>query len=212
MIIRDLTIPGDFRYTDRQGRAEFVVRCFSFALQEPLLDVGCGEKYLRRFLPASFEYIGLDLSRPADIRCDLDRGHIPFKSRSFATVVCTDVLEHLEHIHEVFSQLLEAASRYVVLSMPNCWNDFKYLMVQNKGSGKFYGLPPARPADRHRWFFNYSEARRFLIENCSAKAKALNLYRYYGKKGAVFRLGRLLLASPRFDNLFVNALWAVIEK
>ena len=212
MNIRDLKIPLDKAYADRGGRARFIVEQFSWALSEPLLDVGCDEKYLQQALPERFDYTGLDFSASADVRCDLESNRLPFATNTFATVVCTDVLEHLENIHRVFAELFTVSSRYLILSLPNCWCDLKYLMVSGKGSGKFYGLPAGRQNDRHRWFFNYSEARAFLIENSREKAESVDLYRYYGPQGWTFRVGRLLLPERRFDDLFVNTLWAVFEK
>ncbi|MBN2289126.1 MAG: methyltransferase domain-containing protein [Candidatus Glassbacteria bacterium] len=213
MILTEEKLRGVKPYWDRLERAGFIVEQFGWAIEEPLLDVGCGEKHLKQALPGGFSYTGLDLSACADVRCNLDGGQIPFKENSFATVVCADVLEHLENIHRVFIDLFRITSRHLIVSLPNCWCDLKYLMaLGGRGSGKFYGLPAVRPQDRHRWFFNYSEARRFLIENSRTTTRSARLYRYYGPQGRTFRLGRILLPGSRFDDLFVNTLWAVFEK
>ena len=211
MIISDEEIPGAYSYCNREERARFIVEQFGWALKEPLLDVGCGEKHLQQALPEGFDYTGLDFIDRADVHCNLDRDKIPFKQKSFNTVVCTDVLEHLEHIHDVFNDLLGIASRYVIVSLPNCWSDLKYLMLKGRGSGKYYGLPSNRPEDRHRWFFNYSEARQFLIDNSTGKVSKLNLYRYYAKGGITYKAGRLFLPAHIYRDLFVHTLWAVIE-
>ena len=37
-------------------------------------------------------------------------------------VVCTDVLEHVNNLHEVFEELIRITKRYVIISVPNGFN------------------------------------------------------------------------------------------
>jgi hypothetical protein len=200
-------------YFDRNERARFIVDTFGDYLEGKLLDVGCSENQLKDVLPEGIIYTGLDIDGEVDVTCDLDRESIPFEAGSFTTVVCADVLEHLENIHSVYAALFELAEKNVILSLPNCWCDMKYLMAkQGLSSGKFYGLPSVKPDDRHRWYFNYSEARNFLLDNIDNSVKTARLYKYYGPRGWTFKAGKLLFAQPKFDNLYVNTLWAVFSK
>ena len=97
-------------------------------------------------------------------------------SNSYDCVVCTDVLEHLENFHFIFSELLRISSSDVIISLPNISNVFRsYLSrsIYNPNDdtypsyyygrySKYYGLPLFQPSDRHRWFFSYSEASHFI--------------------------------------------------
>ena len=200
-------------YTDRAERAGFIAESFGWAIREPLLDVGSGQQHLKKVLTQGFAYTGIDVTDEADVHFNLDSGTIPFEAGSFETVVCADTLEHLENIHFVLTELFRLSRRWVILSLPNCWCDMKFLMAgRGRGSGKFYGLPLQKPPDRHRWFFNYSEARSFLLSSAEGLASNVWLYRYYGLKGHSFYLANLMLPKALFDELFVNTLWAVFEK
>jgi predicted SAM-dependent methyltransferase len=58
-----------------------------------ILDVGCG---LSKF-PGS---IGIDANpqTSADVICDLDRGHLPFRENSFDEVRAVHLIEHVEDV------------------------------------------------------------------------------------------------------------------
>src|SRR4051794_21351177 len=64
----------------------------------PLLDVGCGNKPYRSHYPAG-EAIGADLAQSSgncvDVMLD-GCGSFPFPDSRFATVLCTQVLEHVD--------------------------------------------------------------------------------------------------------------------
>jgi SAM-dependent methyltransferase len=72
-------------------------------LNGSVLDVGCGEMPFRALLPAGVKYTGLDvpaadafgMTRHPDI-VDFDGRTIPFPDASFDTILCTEVLEHVE--------------------------------------------------------------------------------------------------------------------
>lgn len=133
-----------------------------------MLDVGADEGLLGRCLPTDVNYVGIGLggSNSNVIPYDLEQLPLPFESDSFDCVVCSDVLEHLENMHAVFDDLCRLSNRHVLLSLPNPLQCVYRCMQGNPHSPerytKFYGLPPEREADRHRWFFTPSEARRFV--------------------------------------------------
>lgn len=119
MIINEHDFPPGYSYSNRAEKAAVVAKLFCFALHEPLLNVGCDRKNMKHYLPEGFDYTGLDAGPEADVRINLDREPIPFENGSFSTVVCTDVLEHLDSFHHVFNRLVDLSSHYVVLSLPN---------------------------------------------------------------------------------------------
>lgn len=70
-------------------------------LTENLLDIGCGEKNIKKYISAKINYIGLDYYATAlnwyktvpDIYGDAVA--LPFDNNSFMTVLMLDVLEHI---------------------------------------------------------------------------------------------------------------------
>lgn len=201
-------------YINRETRSEFVVREFGHFFGKTILDVGSSKKELKsaleRYKIEIENYTSVDVVE-ADIEIDLDKESLPFVTDSFETVVCTDVLEHLENIHSVFLKILSIASKNVIVSLPNCWFALKKGLFLGKESGKFYGLPPIQPQDRHRWFFNYTEARYFLIKICHAKARMIEFYPYFNQTNRLLkRLFKYTLPDDRYLNLFSPAIWANI--
>ncbi len=80
-----------------------------------LLDIGCGNKPLSRFLDTSVEYIGLDypttVSKGYNGRADVfgDGQSLPFQANSFDCVTLLDVMEHLPQPDAAFSEMLRVA-------------------------------------------------------------------------------------------------------
>ena len=109
-------------YGSREERQEFIGFVFKELLKGKVLDVGCFNGDLKRFVRGS--YVGLDLRGRPDIIFDLESGFLPFRSRTFDTVVCADVLEHLENIHRVFDECLRVSRGWVIVSLPNCYGGF----------------------------------------------------------------------------------------
>ncbi len=158
--------PVGLTYVDRATKAQCIARKYAAILRESVLDVGCDQAPLRALVGDKARYLGVDIGpAAADLALDLDREDLPFEKRSFRTVVCTDVLEHLERCHAVFDRLCDIADERVLISLPNPLNSLlDSVRVRTEGWKKFYGLPVDPPVDRHRWFFGFEDARRFLEE------------------------------------------------
>src|SRR3989339_1023963 len=119
MEIIERNIPSKIIYRDRTEKASFIVEQFGQYLLDPLIDIGCDKKRLSSYLPGGFNCLGLDISPGADIICNLDQTSIPVRDKVFNTVLCSDVLEHLEQLHAGFAELFRIARRYVIISLPN---------------------------------------------------------------------------------------------
>lgn len=152
------------RYTDRDGKARYIASEYAPLLTGSVLDVGCDTARLRRLVTHPDMYVGVDLTRDggADFALDLDREALPFADRSFDTVLCTDVLEHLDRAHAVLDDLCRVAGSRVVVSLPNPLRTMLETLLTGGTSAKFYGMPVERPTDRHRWFMNATEAAAFV--------------------------------------------------
>lgn len=155
------------RYTDRATKARFIASKYAPILRESVLDVGCDEGQLGRELQKTgspgVRYVGVDMNDRADVVHDLERSPLPFAEQEFETVICADVLEHLEHLHAAFDELCRVAKSRVVISLPNpLRNLLLAIAAGSRGALKYYGLPIEAPRDRHRWFFGAEEAESFV--------------------------------------------------
>lgn len=97
-----------------------------------VLDVGCGEgitivKLKQAKIGKSFEGIdnseeALQIGRKIYSGINIKSGDIydlPYKNDSFDFLICTEVLEHLEHPRKALIELRRVTSKYVLLSVPN---------------------------------------------------------------------------------------------
>ncbi len=158
-----------FRYSDRRSKALYIAQKYAPLLTGSVLDVGCDEAPLRKLVHQPHKYKGVDVREGSDVVLNLDRDNLPFPDRFFDTVLCTDVLEHLDRCHEVFDELCRVAGGHIIVSLPNPLRNLLTSLWESAGDGpagrlKYYGLPTDKPADRHRWFFGAEEAADFLRE------------------------------------------------
>lgn len=73
-----------------------------------LLDVGCGKKPYREIFNVE-QYIGVDWANTphglADVDIVTDASKLPFDSELFDTVLCTEVLEHVQNPYETIREI-----------------------------------------------------------------------------------------------------------
>lgn len=219
-------------YGSRDSRNKFIANTFPSYLSSSVINIGGGgEKNLLKYIQPS-EYIELDIAGDPDVLVDLDKDYpLPVLQRRADTVVCTDVLEHLDELHRVFKELLRISNKYVIISVPNALTEVRsYLKrrVYKGGAGiaghsvgrfsKFYGLPRYKPSDRHRWFFSYTEAENFfhgladeleykVIEEVPVGAVGRSLA---GKAARFFV--KHTLGQDSMKDIFFSAYWCVLEK
>jgi Methyltransferase domain len=201
-------------FPSRESRSRFVCSRFAPYLHELVLDIGCCEAPLRDLL-SSATYTGVDRAGNPDIRLDLERiERLPFDDGAFTCVLCIDVLEHLENLQVMFDELVRVSKQYIIISLPNGWCDARQPIGRGKGHVGHYGLPVQKPQDRHKWFFNLSEAKQFL--DSKAEKLGLRFEEMFVTEKPRSRLVRLLrrLRYPghRYHNRYSRTLWAVLEK
>lgn len=160
-------------YSSRTERAQFAYTEYSQYFGSSVLDVGGDRGGLGSIFDG--KYVNIDMSNGADYVLNLDKiERLPFTDMEFDTIVCTDVLEHLENIHFIFDEICRVAGKSVIISMPNAWNNVRYIVggVRSQFSktrprrllDRHWTLPVDRPPDRHRWFYSLSEANEMLIQ------------------------------------------------
>jgi len=150
--------PIQFRGREDKLRLTAAI-CESF-LSGIVLDVGCAEKVLQKFVHG--RYIGIDLSGMPDIVANAE-DRLPFRDRSFDTVVNMDNLEHINNIHFAFDELCRVAKKFVVIGLPNMYEwRFRLNFILGKTISGKYAFPLEIPLDRHRWLLSLRDAKAFV--------------------------------------------------
>lgn len=202
----------------QKSRAKYIALKYQKYLKERVLDVGCREKNLKKYLDKNVEYVGIDIAGDPDVHVDLEKGSIPFENNSFECVVCADVLEHIDNIHKIFNELVRVSRKYIVISLPNNWNVVKVPVISGKSELKQYGLPKDEPKDRHKWFFNYTEASKFILDRAEVtNCEVVSLEPYYIPdkniiKKSIKLLLKIVFNEDRYANWFYGAVWCVLKK
>jgi SAM-dependent methyltransferase len=127
-----------------------------------VLDIGCRNGILGKYLPREVSYAGVDLSPGPNVTrvCDLEKG-IPFADASFDVVTALDVLEHVDNIWFAFDEMVRVARRQVMVVLPNSYHFRERLrFLRGREAGK-YVLGPDPIQDRHRWLLSYRSAHSF---------------------------------------------------
>ncbi len=212
-------------YKSREERSRWLTERFGSQISksESLLDVGCYNQYLKEFVSDKIKYTGIDIAGKPDIFINLDEiEKLPFNNNQFDTVICADVLEHLENIHLVFDELCRISAKYVIITLPNSYSiipEFlkgkKYTKKQDKLKqfgkySKFYGLPLEKPEDRHRWFFAFDEAHDFIEYRSKKSNFTIDIieseYKYEKKSffaGMFFSILRKINKNLVYKNIIV---------
>jgi len=204
----------------REDRIKFVAKKFKNFLKESILDVGCDEGYLRELISDDVKYIGIDIDGKPDFVVNLEKEKLnKFDDKSFYTVICTDVLEHLNNLHDVFDDICRVSKEYIIISLPNSWVNFKYPLISGKNEYKRYGLPLNNPVDRHKWFFNYEEALEFIrgrgkMNNFIIKYHFPVPYHFNSIRHQIFHIFFKLYYKNqyKYENLFYRNVWALLKR
>ena len=135
----------DFVYTDRETKQKWVSEKYKPILKGKILDVGADEGYIQKYLPHDVIIQVLTWGNPDIVQIDLENEVLPFNNNEFDCVMCLDVLEHLENIHACFDELCRVSVEWIIISLPNPYNDllnyFRSGKYMNREKNmKFYGL------------------------------------------------------------------------
>jgi len=170
----------------------------------------------------------VDISGEPDIKANLETD-LPLKigNNSFETVVCLEVLEHVENPGDVLEECLRISSRYVILSLPNPMREIvNYIFAKKKVVSdperklrvgvfsKFYGLPPLHPLDRHKWFYTYADAERFVSYHAEKSRWSVSEYFAIGgvQSNPFLKVFTLLIPEHIRKLLFPVSFWFILER
>lgn len=213
----------DFKYTSRKDKPEYVWRKYGEILRGRILDVGADECGLRKFLLKGTEYTGIGLGGSVDVEIDLEKEKLPYDDNIFDCVLCLDVLEHLDNLHEVFDELCRVTREYLIISLPNPWASFMAMLRWGyyrhaEITMKFHNLPTESPIGRHKWFYGAYEAERFLKERGKMNGmEVLQMDREKSDLNLKKLLYRLILKlavhkDVNVDSLLSGNVWAILVK
>ncbi len=132
-----------------------------------VLDVGARDCALRQYLKLDrLTYYSADLGPSHDYQLDLET-HLALADQSFDYVIALDVLEHVEYIHQAFSELVRITRRRLIIALPSMsslprrWSFLRHGHLQ---TGK-YDLLIEHQGDRHRWLTVYPQINAFVGVN-----------------------------------------------
>jgi SAM-dependent methyltransferase len=151
-----------------------------------VLDVGCRDGILKRYLHNDIACMGIDLipEPSVDRVVNVEKG-LPFTDQAFYAVVALDLLEHTDNIWFVFDELLRVARHQVVVVLPNAYHwslRLRYLLGNEMGK---YVLPPDPILDRHRWLLSYKSIRNFCVARSEAAGWSISERILYGGRRTV---------------------------
>ena len=88
-----------------------------------VLDIGCRDGKLKKFLPGRIEYAGIDLTPSPHVTkvCNAESG-IPYPDNAFDAIVALDMLEHTDNIWFVFGEFVRVARRQIMVVLPNSYH------------------------------------------------------------------------------------------
>lgn len=150
-------------FDERFRRSHFLFDQYGPSFKKSVLDVDCYEAPIRQMVSDHVRYTGIDIVGNPDIEVNLEECEcFPFEDNSFHTVICIEVLEHLDRLHPIMDELFRVAENEVIVSLPNCWASARTPVTRGSGAVAHYGLPLERPIDRHKWFINVSDITTFF--------------------------------------------------
>lgn len=211
-----MTIQTEYRvFKERENRSRYIAERFGPFLNGKILDVGCDKAVLKTLLKG-VNYTGIDIAGNPDIPLNLESvSRLPFDNEYFDCVVCSDVLEHLDNLHSIFSELIRVSRKFIIISLPNNWANARKPISKGAGAIGHYGLPLEAPPDRHKWFFGLTEAIHFIQGQQQKYPVSIRDMRVTEKPRLfVVRAFRRCLypSQERYLNRYAHTLWAVFEK
>jgi len=108
---------------------------------DSVLELGCNNKILKRFLPPFCDYVGVDdFNNKADVKWNLNNFPYPFKNNSFDVIFCLQTIEHLENPLKALLEMKRISKNDIVLGVPNVfhWRDIAINFLR-KYTKQWYG-------------------------------------------------------------------------
>ena len=129
-----------------------------------VLDIGCRDAVLKRYLPDNIKYTGMDLNPGPKVATvgDAENG-LPFENNTFGAVIALDMLEHTDNIWFVFDEFVRVSRHLVMIVLPNSYHWKARLRYLRGKEGDKYLLSAEPIQDRHRWLTSYTASHAFAV-------------------------------------------------
>ncbi len=131
-----------------------------------VLDVGCGEGFLLRYLPPLTQYVGVDYNEDSLYLAENSKFQAPnskqiqnikfqkenvyslsLENKQFDLVFCLEVLEHLKNYEKALREIKRVAKKWVILSVPN----EPWFQLSNFLRGKYLSSWGNHPEHINKW-------------------------------------------------------------
>jgi hypothetical protein len=177
-----------------------------------VLDVGCRDTALRKFLQPGIEYRGVDLVGGNDVLAHDLEDPLPLRDGEFDLAIALDVIEHVDNAQQLMKDLIRVANVAVIGSLPNMYYwKYRAKFLMGAPLGGKYEFTPEETKDRHRWLTSYKNSVSFiagLAKDYETELKPIIYER---------RRNRLLYmlddwGAKYFPNFFSYGLFFVITK
>lgn len=221
------------KYKNRQERYQYLSNLIlkHFKDTNNIINIsGGGKRHLEKAMSNQNNKISIfetDINGDCDLLLNLDKiDRLPFNDNQFDTVLCLDVLEHIENFHIIINEIVRIPSKRSIISLPNCSNLFFNILLNKKRSNlkegyyfKYYGLPISCPEDRHRWFCTIKDYEIFFKDlafknnlNVAFKNNLNVQFFSHNRKSFLFKVIKVFFGERLSNELFLQNIWIVLEK
>jgi SAM-dependent methyltransferase len=183
-----------------------------------LLDLGCRNNILKKYIPSEVNYVGMDLfqneHQGVNVVANIEDG-IPFPDGHFDVIVGLDLFEHLNDIQKSLIESLNKLKNggLLIIQLPNLshlGHRLDYLFNGRFTKTDKYKLSYNYGLDRHRWFTTMIETDEFIAE--MSKDKGLSVEKFSmvtGKLKGILPVLNLLSIS---DAIYAKSAVYIIKK
>lgn len=180
-----------------------------------VLDVGCRDCVLKKYISPEIKYYGNDLFQNKDgtVQYVGDINTLTI-DKKFDCVTAIDILEHADDPYSIFDSLVSLSDHVLIINLPNCYalkSIYKFLVKGHLGDKYNFGVQNS--LDRHRWLMNYKEICNFYYYKAKEhKLTISTLPIKYGsnKLNIVSLLGNVSRLLP--DRLITESVIGIFEK
>ena len=177
-----------------------------------LLDIGCRNQILKKFLNKDINYSGADVTQnenSTNLIIDLN-SNLNFENESYDFVTALDVLEHIDEPLKIIKKCLNIAKSKVIINLPNvAYYEFRLRLLFKGDLGSQYHFSGKKKDDKHTWFTNYENINLFFKKNFD-KYEIVPVFKTRNKLKFLFLIEKFLYKV--FPNLFCWSLIIILKR
>lgn len=103
----------------RKRRIRFTAQNVNQLDGKTILDVGCQDCLLKKYINKRFLYHGIDLQNPDNKNIIIGDIEELETNEKYDIIICTEVLEHLKNPVSTIKKMKNIANKYIVISIPH---------------------------------------------------------------------------------------------